>query len=650
MKQEQNNEITLGIDIGTQYCSAGYVLDNEYHQINFVNYPYGIPTVVCIDNQYNMFFGENALKQIHDNYNTGAIYTLAPGESIKTLLRDGIEYKKVEYKNNENKTIDDDKNQTWETVIEGFVDYVKNKCDISQFTIKGINVAYSAVTAGDNVNEQNNNYIYIVKNAVATKFGVDKKYVHMVPEYDLAASLFKDICKSYNNNKICRQNKICTIDVGAGTTDISCLVLEEDGKYKIATNKDGLALQASCRFGGKCIDEILNDEAKELWPKPTLRNQKAMGSLLHGNISPETFVTNKQWLINEKEGAAIIAAEKTKEEIRGFINEIYGKAIASFRDGVAFLVEQYCKAERLLGPRSFNSFCANLTNLLEQFCPNQDAATIQFILMGGSSRLPFVRTAVEQIARDNNKDKAATIKISYLNEMVANTPMHYINNSNFISRAAAGYECDVYTTNYALRYTEIEEEDKYDGYKISQVFFHRRKGRKKSEYKDGYKIISSKGIFNEDCYYYDNKADTMVDKNNNVCGFDLNGAVFEIKMPEIVAMEFALRGEDFCFIPGEPETVIKAARKLDESEFKCPPKQPMRNKNVNVGCVINGSNVGGEQLKIVVFDQEEQGCGPDKEEVGKKVFLQKALDTARVHGNKFPVELIEKYKLDKAKE
>lgn len=84
----QEKQITLGIDIGTQYCSAGYVLDQEYHQIDFDGSVYGVPTAACLEDD-KIFVGNNAVKLIpnFNNSGTGNIYMLPPEQSIKTLLR-----------------------------------------------------------------------------------------------------------------------------------------------------------------------------------------------------------------------------------------------------------------------------------------------------------------------------------------------------------------------------------------------------------------------------------------------------------------------------------------------------------------------------------------------------------------------------------
>lgn len=605
MKQKQ---ITLGLDIGTQYCSAGYVLDNEYHQIDFDNCPYGIPTTVCLrktDNnekentaehdgpKYVVESGTTAVETINNDYGKGGIYILSPSQSIKTLMRKGTE--KVCLFNNI--TTLDAPFETTKLVynfIWHVVDKITNKFKANEIDLKNYKLVVNMGYPGDdkpNSDEEKGEkesykdkitdivyYAFVSKicgeNAEVKATSGANVEVKATSEAALAADLLKNICLTEQGPK----QKVCTIDVGAGTTDLAFLEWNEK-EHKYLCER-----QRTCNFGGKSIDLVLGKEL--LWKKSD--GTICEDILNHAHLEPDTIAKRKKWIFtgNNEDGSCIV----------GYNNIDLSEKIGKYIEGTDIVSE-----DRNLG---------TLKSVFEKFIndkikvSNNNEADTAFVLLGNSSHLPYISNMIEDTVRSKLKNTMAKVDISFLEDTLKNTPLNYINNSNFIARAAAGYENNMININcYAFSYyNETKNEN-------------------------GYKIISSKG--NLEGYYYDTEADYMVNHKNKECDFNVDGAVYSIKILESVAMQNANVGKDFYYIKGNVPPKIGEGIAIPENnitiDYYHKPLLKEKGLRYNVGCHIDNQG----KLSIYVFPNNK-----DKETAVKRSkFLENAEKTALAHGN-----------------
>lgn len=587
--------ITIGIDIGTQYCSAGYVLDNEYHQIDFANCPYGIPTTVCLRSadanekeniveqhdgkKYVVESGTNAVDKIDTDYSNGSVYILSPSQSIKTLMRKNV--KQVKLFNNIT-SLDED----FETkeLVYNFIWHVVDKI-IDKFRANGINlndyklVVNMGYPGKDELNsneEENykNEIACIVGSAFNLKVDGANVEVKAISEAALAADLLKNICLENNGSP---KQKVCTIDVGAGTTDLAFLKLDEK------THKYLCEGQTTCNFGGKSIDLVLGDQSLE-WERENGGIHK--GELNPAHLRPDTIAKRKKWIFtgNAEDG-----------KITGYDNIYLSKKIGEYIENDTIVTE-----ERDLGTlkTKFEKFIEEITIEVKN-----NEADVAFVLLGNSSHLSYIRDMIEETVKRKLSNLMVKVDISFLEDALKNTPLNYINNSNFIARAAAGYENDMITTNcYAFSYYNKEKNE------------------------NGYKIISSKG--NLKGSYYDTEADYMVNKENNECDFEVGGTVYSIKILESEAMRNANVGKDFYYLKGNvpPENGDSIAISEDDyDKYYYKPTLKEKGLRYNVGCRIDDQG----KLSICVFANDNDKKTSEK----RKEFLIEALETAEAHGN-----------------
>lgn len=580
----QEKQITLGIDIGTQYCSAGYVLDQEYHQIDFDGSVYGVPTAACLEDD-KIFVGNNAVKLIpnFNNSGTGNIYMLPPEQSIKTLLRNNektaVFYNRL-HKAKKEKNIDE--------LVKKFVSYLaKEICDslYNNLIQNGcsykisINVAYPGnIDENQYVKDYADNIRNIVeiafKNEIknvkknANAYSIEK--VNVISESELAANLMENIFVNTNDaidgSRIVREKKICTIDVGAGTTDLAFLEWNEEKQKYLCKS------QITSNFGGKSIDFILTK--KDLnWGNDIINPDYKGTPIVRNETSPDMMVEYKKWLYSES-GDIGQEIEDHKKNRTKIVNMI-GDFISDFK---------------VLGN---NQSYRSLLNVIKKFVKDNNLNTNdnKFILMGGSSNLPYVIQAIAKVAPN------CVVKTQKLEDMLKYTPLNYINNSNFIARAAAGYNNSKITTNYyALSY--------YD----------------ENKKVDGYKIISSKG--NLDGHYYDTKSDYMIGKDGKPCNFIINGIVHVIKVCETDAMGLSYSKEDFYFIKCDKKMVYT----LENNRYYWNKEKMLSGDKYNIGCVIANN---GEKLSIQVFDNEDNNYS----KIEKSEFIKQAYTTADNHNN-----------------
>lgn len=585
--------ITIGIDIGTQYCSAGYVLDNEYHQIDFDNCPYGIPTTVCLRNadanetgnivehygkKYIVESGTNAVDKIDADYSNGDVYILSSSQSIKTLMRKNAE--SVMLFNN-NTSLEN----AFETkkLVYNFIWHVVDKI-IDKFRANGINlndyklVVNMGYPGKDKLNSnEEENYKSEIADIVESAFnlkvdGANVK-VKATSEAALAADLLKNICLKERSPK----QKVCTIDVGAGTTDLAFLEWDEkENKYLCKS-------QTTCNFGGKSVDLVLGKELE--WEKENGEKSKAQINPPH--LRPDTIAKRKKWIFtgNATDGNKIV----------GYTNTYLSKKIGEYIKDIGIVTEE----------RDLDTLRTNFVNFINEITikVENNEADVAFVLLGNSSHLSYIRDMIEETVKNKSLNQIVKVDISFLEDELKNTPLNYINNSNFIARAAAGYENDMITTNcYAFSYYNKEKNE------------------------NGYKIISSKG--NLDGYYYDTEADYMVDDKNNECDFNVNGTVYSIKILESEAMRNANVGKDFYYLKGDvpPKTGDGIAIDIqDDNITYYKPTLKKKGLRYNVGFSIDDQG----KLSICVFANDND----EKTRKERTNFLKKAMSTAKTHGN-----------------
>lgn len=354
--------------------------------------------------------------------------------------------------------------------------------------------------------------------------------------------------------------------MGAGTTDLAFLEWNEEKQKYLCKS------QITSNFGGKSIDFILTK--KDLnWGNDIINPDYKGTPIVRNETSPDMMVEYKKWLYSES-GDIGQEIEDHKKNRTKIVNMI-GDFISDFK---------------VLGN---NQSYRSLLNVIKKFVKDNNLNTNdnKFILMGGSSNLPYVIQAIAKVAPN------CVVKTQKLEDMLKYTPLNYINNSNFIARAAAGYNNSKITTNYyALSY--------YD----------------ENKKVDGYKIISSKG--NLDGHYYDTKSDYMIGKDGKPCNFIINGIVHVIKVYETDAMGLSYSKEDFYFIKCDKKMVYT----LENNRYYWNKEKMLSGDKYNIGCVIANN---GEKLSIQVFDNEDNNYS----KIEKSEFIKQAYTTADNHNN-----------------
>ena len=363
--------ITLGLDIGTQYCYAGYYDDNGKFQAAFDvsqdGADNGIPTDVAYHSSNRLLrFGYEA-REVRENNNTGWRF-LPLEDSLKTRMRRASDDSAIIAKFG-------DKSLT--ETIQGFLKYIFNQLNIDLRLIDKIRVAFPDTTSSGT---QANAYSYAIKlqELVMGAFNLSKEKVLVKTESEYAADLLKRIFQHKNNRN--PPTRFCTIDVGAGTTDISSARWDQENNRYKAT------FYGAVDFGGKDVDAAIQQRAR-----------------ISDRTSDLQMLKHKRWLF------------ETAGEKRASIHNCN-------RDDLKRDVEN------AIGRKS-DDLSESIISALEEASIFSDGGTI--ILMGGSSVLPFVRNIVSKIIA-----QSSNIDIIQLTEIGSDFG---VSNANFLAMAAASY-------------------------------------------------------------------------------------------------------------------------------------------------------------------------------------------------------------------
>lgn len=411
-------EIYLGLDIGTQFCSAAYVLKGE-HRPRII--PLGdneaeIPTEVCWnDDEKRVLVGFNAVEAVIKNWKLGgSVYKLCNNEygnpspdcSLKTLLRGfdscAIEPERV-YFTNGKKVQTKDLNE----IIRTFLDELKTIIDrkltdyySKNYAIKSVCVAYPGTKNDDGGTTKEYSYQKQLESLVGELFGVQK--IETPTEGQCAADLLKYIYefKKKQNRNLKPPQVTCSIDIGAGTTDFSMAIWnQEDQSYHAEFYGAG-------NFGGKNVDKAMSDAKVRMF-----------------NASPWKILEWKKWMSDQGGGIKVSGMEP---------DDLYKKVQASTQD-------------------EFQNGCIKkIEGLLAKFFGeyNQCTYEITFVLMGGTSALRHIKEKIDiylQSYKNKKEPRLSDCKIKKLEDLAKDMKVCEgqkdtnisITNSNFMAISAA---------------------------------------------------------------------------------------------------------------------------------------------------------------------------------------------------------------------
>lgn len=365
--------ITLGLDIGTQYCYAGYYDDNGKFQAAFDvsqdGADNGIPTDVAYHSSNRLLrFGYEA-REVRENNNTGWRF-LPLEDSLKTRMRRASDDSAIIAKFD---------NKSLTETIRDFLSCIVKNLKIGGNQIDEIRVAFPDTTSSGT---QANAYSYAIKlqELVMGAFNLSKEKVLVKTESEYAADLLKRIFQHKNNGN--PPTRFCTIDVGAGTTDISSARWDQENNRYKAT------FYGAVDFGGKNVDKIIQDITRRISDR----------------TSDLQMLKYKRWLFET-------AGEPQSAEIFGFEKNQLKNAVESAID------------------KQIGDLSESIRSALRKASIFSDGGTI--ILMGGSSVLPFVSQKVQAIIAQSNN-----INIIRLTEIGSGFG---VSNANFLAMAAASY-------------------------------------------------------------------------------------------------------------------------------------------------------------------------------------------------------------------
>lgn len=413
-------EIKLGLDIGTQYCYAGYYNNqgNQENQEVFVSAvkrddgdDNGIPTDICYnkngrgDKYSNLLFGYDA----DDLRGQDGYCFLQLGTSLKTFARGIINYEDTPI------YIGSEQFQ-FSKVFNGFIKYIAKKINENlqkkfgdNYILKEIRIAYP--NTKDTVT---NNYKEKLCQEVANVFKINYLDVKVNPESVYAEHFFKQIYEAKSSMKL---DKFCTIDVGGGTTDFALMIWDSNqNRYKFEFIE-------SIDFGGKYIDKLM---------------YKAADYSKADNIPASKCIKHKIWLFDiAGDGEPIPNRITRKYEILENFNSKLQEQAQNQEEN------QYQHYKDMLKK-------CNLKSL-------ESAGKCLYVLMGGSSVLPCVKQALLDLSTGADKDSYILNLTDIAKEEFGTT------NANFLAMALASYsEPDNYAPETYIIPT-INENSEEDG-------------------------------------------------------------------------------------------------------------------------------------------------------------------------------------------
>lgn len=390
-----SREIILGLDIGTQFCFAGFY-DMETGDFISLVEGSGIPTDVAYnDVNKKLYYGEEA-ENYRKSKNVDNYFFPKAGFSLKTKAREMGKYegKKLYFYSKNNKYIE----KYLKDILPDFIDYIASNVETklkkldTEYKIRKIHLAYPDVRKeeeDDNTREYRHELTKIVSEKFSKKFG-DNIDIDINSEGRYAQDLLQRIYKAKYKESYSKYSNFFAIDVGAGTTDFSLMV------WNPINREYDLKYLESCEFGGKIIDKILVD---------------VYG--IKENTSQNELIKYKKQLYNPSSSTAAFTIMKD------------GKSVSA--DDFDFnlnSVQQYSYYSQ-----QFKTHIINAGRHID--------SSYKIILMGGSSVIPFVkRTVIECL----NLQEENVVFLEKEGESFGTT------NSNFIAMAEASYLQKINTT------------------------------------------------------------------------------------------------------------------------------------------------------------------------------------------------------------
>lgn len=294
------------------------------------------------------------------------------GDPLKTRLRNG---ESVFYTTEKDGTV---RTHNTKALLGSFIRYLKN--EVIKVT-EDANIKKIVMGYPNSKNKNSDEYKQVLEEKVLEQFpGVS---VIVKTEADLAADLLLKL--DYDNFK---GKNVLIVDVGAGTTDIAVASWnDKDECFEIEDTK-------SVDFGGATIDDWLIADTDI--PK----------------LSPQKLIENKKWIYGE--GGEKIYGRKSKEYYRDYINEQLNKDVGggSKRDLL------YEAIEATISDRMIKQIAGTM---------------LEIVLIGGSSRLPFIQEYIEDVLRHKKIEKYEFLHV----ENIGAGKEYGVTDSNFIAFAAA---------------------------------------------------------------------------------------------------------------------------------------------------------------------------------------------------------------------
>lgn len=551
-------ELILGLDVGTQFCSVGCAEKKEgideyvYKQIYFVENNKEtdkIPTEICYvyeNNKYTKRCGNEVTGQV-----IGQKFTMGKGCSIKTEIRQGNE--QITFK-----CADDGKvcRKNSAEVLFDFLTYLKGKIDgalvaeygANGYEIKGIRVAFPDAIDGV---KDNSKYSDELLKTVKGVFSCEKAEIKVYVESQLAADLVKKIALK----KPVQPGIIIAIDVGAGTTDFSCMYWNSDkNKYEAKW------LSSFSDLGGKSFFDaaLIN---------PLFREAKS-GQQIVFNTDPYEMIKYKRWIngCNDRD---------SKEIINHTLSDVRGKLGYAFDYG----------GDNSISKKFRNIIKGHVEKALQE---NPAANGVMVLLTGGSCGmwliLAEVNNAISELAKTfSYAGRLIGINPMYLNQYAQGTTFESVNNSNFMSRAAACYQLKIAD--------ETKTETPYNPFAIAV--------RYKENKEIGYKVISNRGDVSDKKRYYLSggyvHAETEKGKRAE---FQLKGILFRLefnKNKNVAAGTFIPDKDKDKFIKGEPKEIT------DFVGYK----ETMPEENAyRIGIVFDNVEDMNNNVQVYVYDDK----------------------------------------------
>lgn len=376
-------KIILGLDIGTQFCYAGYVDDTgrfvqaivpdsaDSYDADEVE-KNGIPTMFAYNTSRNIYcWGSDAARKIAEGARGWITDETSIKERVREQMQEGNPDAKFVLSGSE---VQHDLMNMFEKLVKYIAEEIKHCLDgrfPQGWRITKVNFAYPDVTdEALGVEEYRAKLADIIRDVF--RFGG----VHPVVDSKSEAMIVAN-CLGKRSTK---NRHFCTVDVGAGTTDVIIMKHPEDA---VAPVQDGVPY--SCTFGGKRIDELLHK-----------------CGVCQSTMHAQGMLDNKKWLFTgEGEPASGVESGARIVYMNQVISEVTSLAV-------------------------WNNLCKRLTTY---YRPKVDCDTT-VVLLGGSSVVPFVRNKVKEIFRD-------VADVVALEDWAAQCGIQGITNSNFVAYAAA---------------------------------------------------------------------------------------------------------------------------------------------------------------------------------------------------------------------